>query len=53
MVPMTVGGNVTSMRVEGMKSVPAEGMVSKSMTAVVAPMTVTTVAAVTPMATTS
>ena len=53
MVPMSMGGNVTPMRVEAMKSVPAECMVSKSMTAVVAPMTVTTVAAVTAMAATS
>ena len=53
MVPMTVEGYMAPVRVEGVKSVPAECMVSKSMTAVVAPMTVTTVAAVTTMAATS
>jgi hypothetical protein len=53
MVPVTVGGDMAPVRVEGMKSVPAECVVSKSMAAVVAPMTVAAVAPVTTMAATS
>ena len=52
MVPVTVEGNMAPVRVEGMKSVPAEGMVSKSMTAVPS-VAVAAVAPVTTMAATS
>jgi len=55
MVPVTVGGEMTPVRVERMKSVPAKRMVSKSMAAVpsVAVAAVAPVAPVTTMAATS
>jgi len=52
MVPVTVGGEMTPVRVERMKSVPAKRMVSKSMAAVPS-VAVAAVAPVTTMAATS